>query len=318
LSSERWASKFGKENVVAIVSAQHVQKRYGSFVAVRDLSFTVEAGECFAFLGPNGAGKSSTIRMICCQSPVSAGTLTVFGQPAHPHALAIKRRLGVVAQDDYLDAELTVQENLMLHGMFYGLGVREARRRSDELLEFMQLEGKRRQRVRELSGGMRRRLVIARGLIGRPDLLVLDEPTTGLDPQARILVWGRLRELVQGGVTLIVTTHYMEEAARLADRLVVMDHGEILDQGRPQDLVERVAGTEAVDVWGLDAAAVAAAVGEAGRVESRGDGLAVLTRDSQAVLERLSQAPRRPERLQVRPASLEDVFLLLTGKELRE
>jgi lipooligosaccharide transport system ATP-binding protein len=303
---------------VAVVHAENLQKRYGSFEAVRGLTFDVEEGECFAFLGPNGAGKSSTIRMICCQSPVTAGILTVFGQRADPHAIAVKRRLGVVAQDDYLDPELTVEENLVLHGRFYGLSGREAGARADDLLEFMQLEAKKGQRVKELSGGMRRRLVIARGLIGRPQLLVLDEPTTGLDPQARLLVWTRLRELTRDGVTLIVTTHYMEEAARLADRLVVMDHGLILDRGTPADLVDRIAGTEAVDVWGLELAYAERLVGSVGRVEVRGDALAILSRHGAAVIERLNAGPIAPERLQLRPASLEDVFLLLTGKELRE
>jgi len=302
----------------AIVTARDLKKRYGDFEAVRGLSFDVEEGQCFAFLGPNGAGKSSTIRMICCQSPVSAGTLTVFGEPAHPHAVRIKRQMGVVAQEDYLDPELTVEENLALHGRFYGLGGREARERADDLLRFMQLDTKRTNRVKELSGGMRRRLVIARGLIGRPRLLVLDEPTTGLDPQARLLVWTRLRELTRSGVTLIVTTHYMEEAARLADHVVVMDHGRILERGQPDDLVRRVAGREAVDVFGLDDAYVSDLVGDLGRVEARGDSLAVLTEDAAAVVSRIGSGGRAPERLQVRPASLEDVFLLLTGKDLRE
>jgi lipooligosaccharide transport system ATP-binding protein len=304
--------------MTAIVAAHELRKRYGDFEAVRGLDFSVQEGQCFAFLGPNGAGKSSTIRMICCQSPVSSGTLTVFGEPAHPHAIRIKQQLGVVAQDDYLDPELTVEENLVLHGRFYGLRADEARARGHELLGFMQLDAKRQNRVRELSGGMRRRLVIARGLIGRPRLLVLDEPTTGLDPQARLLVWTRLRELVRSGVTLIVTTHYMEEAARLADHIVVMDHGQILEAGSPDDLVRRIAGREAVDIWGLDDARVTALVGDLGRVEPRGDGLAVLTDDAAGVVSRLNAGGERPERLQVRPASLEDVFLLLTGKDLRE
>ena len=304
--------------MASIVTARRLQKRYGRFEAVRSIDFDVEEGRCFAFLGPNDAGKSSTIRMICCQSPISSGTLTVFGEPADPHAIRIKRQMGVVAQEDYLDRELTVEENLVLHGRFYGLSGGEARERGRELLTFMQLDTKSHNRVKELSGGMRRRLVIARGLIGRPRLLVLDEPTTGLDPQARLLVWTRLRELRQSGVTLIVTTHYMEEAARLADHVVVMDQGRILEAGSPSELVERIAGREAVDVWGLDEAVVTNHIGSLGRVQARGDSLAVLTNRAEAVVNLLNTGPMRPERMQVRPASLEDVFLLLTGKDLRE
>ena len=304
--------------MASIVAARGLRKRHGDLEAVRGLDFDVEEGRCFAFLGPNGAGKSTTIRMICCQSPISGGSLTVFGIPAHPHAVRIKQQMGVVAQEDYLDRELTVEENLVLHGRFYGLSGREARERGQELLTFMQLYAKRQNRVKELSGGMRRRLVIARGLIGRPRLLVLDEPTTGLDPQARLLVWTRLNELRQSGVTLIVTTHYMEEAARLADHIVVMDHGRILEAGSPADLVERIAGREAVEVWGLEETVVAEQIGNLGRVQARGDSLAVLTDSAEAVVSRLLAGALKPERMQVRPASLEDVFLLLTGKDLRE
>ena len=302
----------------AVVVARHLTKRYGAFEAVRGITFTVERGECFGLLGPNGAGKSSTIRMLCCLTEVSGGELTVFGLTAHPGNLAIKQRIGVVSQDDFLDPSLTVRENLILHGLFYGLKRPEAAARADELLLFMQLENKSRQPVRELSGGMRRRLVIARGLIGRPELLVLDEPTTGLDPQARILVWTKLKELTRSGVTLVVTTHYMEEAERLADRLVVMDNGTILEAGAPAALVDRLAGTHAVDLWEADPEQVALLVGGESRVERRGDLVSVLTRDPDAVLSRLTAGRAIGSRYLLRPANLEDVFLLLTGAALRE
>jgi lipooligosaccharide transport system ATP-binding protein len=301
-----------------IVSARGLVKRYGAFEAVRGIDFDVFPGECFGMLGPNGAGKSSTIRMLSCLTDVTAGTLTVFGEDAHPGNLRIKRRIGVVSQDDFLDPSLTVEENLILHGLFYGLTRQQALRRTDELLEFMQLQDRRRQPVRELSGGMRRRLVIARGLIGNPALVVLDEPTTGLDPQARLLVWSKLKELTRSGVTLVITTHYMEEAARLADRLVIMDQGRVLEAGSPQDLVDRVAGTHAVDLWDVDPEALRPAVGDVARVEHRGDLVTLLTRSPDHLLDRLRHARLQPNRYLLRPANLEDVFLLLTGAHLRD
>jgi lipooligosaccharide transport system ATP-binding protein len=302
----------------AIVEARGLQKRYGDFQAVRGIDFEVWPGECFGLLGPNGAGKSSTIRMLCCLTEVSGGTLKVFGLDAHPQNLAIKQRIGVVSQDDFLDPSLTVRENLVLHGRFYGLTQKAAQARADELLVFMQLEARQASQVRELSGGMKRRLVIARGLIGQPELLVLDEPTTGLDPQARILVWGKLRELARSGVTLVITTHYMEEAERLTDRLVIMDGGAILEAGPPRELVERLAGTAAVDLWDADPMTVARAAAESGRVETRGELTTVLTRAADEVLRRLKAAGVPMSRYLARPADLQDVFLLLTGSALRE
>lgn len=301
-----------------VVEARGLEKNYKGFRAVQGISFSVQAGECFALLGPNGAGKSSTIRMISCLSPVSGGSLRVFGEEVHPDNLRIKQRIGVVGQEDFLDPNLTVTENLVIHGLFYGLSQTEARARARELLTFMQLTDKSERRVRELSGGMRRRLVIARGLIGRPDLVILDEPTTGLDPQARIMVWMQLKELTRRGVTLIVTTHYMEEAHRLADRLAVMDHGRILEEGAPLELVDRLVGSEAVEVWGVDKETVTNAVGDLGRVEQRGDSVAILTRRPDAVLNVVNGGTFSASRYLVRPAGLEDVFLLLTGSELRD
>lgn len=301
-----------------VVEARGLQKNYKGFPAVQGINFSVQAGECFALLGPNGAGKSSTIRMICCLSPVSGGSLRVFGEEAHPDNLHIKQRIGVIGQEDFLDPNLTVTENLLIHGLFYGLSQKEAHSRASELLTFMQLTDKSARRVRELSGGMRRRLVIARGLIGRPDLVVLDEPTTGLDPQARIMVWMQLKELTRRGVTLIVTTHYMEEAHRLADRLAVMDHGRILEEGSPLELVDRLVGTEAVEVWGVDKETLVSAIGDLGRVERRGDSVAILTRRPDAVLDVVRGGTLSVSRYLVRPAGLEDVFLLLTGSELRD
>jgi|BEDMetMinimDraft_2_1075160.scaffolds.fasta_scaffold02800_4 lipooligosaccharide transport system ATP-binding protein len=313
----------GQAETAAVIEARGLEKWYGpgpedtQGYAVRGIDFTVEAGRCFALLGPNGAGKSSTIRMISCLTPLSRGMLRVFGMDAHPDAREIKRRIGVVAQDDFLDPDLTVEENLVLHGLFYGQNRTAARRRAADLAASLGLADRLGSAVRALSGGLRRRLVIARALMGHPDLLVLDEPTTGLDPQARLVVWAALRALLREGVTLVVTTHYMEEAERLADELVVMDHGRILDQGAPHDLIRRVAGQDVVEVFDVAVPRVVDAVGDLGRVEARGDACAVLTDDPARVVERLRRELGAGRYL-VRPADLEDVFLLLTGKELGE
>lgn len=306
-----------------VVEARGLTKQYGAFVAVRNMDLDVQTGECFALLGPNGAGKSTTIRMICCLAEVSHGSLRVLGMQPYPGNRALKQQLGVVAQEDYLDPGLSVLENIELHGRFYGLAFGEARERARELLTFLQLEQRADAPVRTLSGGMRRRLVIARALMGRPRLLVLDEPTTGLDPQARLLVWAKLRELRAAGVTIVITTHYMDEAERLADRLAIVDHGRILERGSPREVIERVVGTECIECLGVDDAtaarleATAAAVAGT-RAERQGDGLLVFGPHAAGVLNAWREAGIEPERYVRRPSGLEDVFLSLTGRDLRE
>jgi lipooligosaccharide transport system ATP-binding protein len=306
-----------------VIEARALTKRYGEFTAVRGIDLEVDPGECFALLGPNGAGKSTTIRMICCLTEVTEGSLRVLGRTTYPGNLELKRSLGVVSQEDYLDPGLTVLENTEIHGRFYGIGAAEARSRALELLAFLQLDQRAGDMVRELSGGMRRRLVIARALMGRPQLLVLDEPTTGLDPQARLLVWAKLRELRAAGVTVLITTHYMDEAERLADRLAIVDHGSILDRGTPREVIERVVGPDCVECLGVsDDHAVLlrrAADGVPGaRSERQGDGVVVFARDADAVVAAWRGAGIEPERFIRRPSSLEDVFLSLTGRDLRE
>ncbi len=221
----------------ALIEARALTKRFGGFVAVDGIDFRIEAGEAFGFLGPNGAGKSSTMRMIGCVSPVTGGTLRVLGLDPAVDGPRIRARLGVVPQEDNLDTELTVWDNLMIYGRYFDLARPEIRRRAEELLEFVQLSDRRDSRVDPLSGGMKRRLTIARALINQPEVLLLDEPTTGLDPQARHMLWERLYRLKQTGVTLVLTTHYMDEAEQLCDRLVIMDRGQIVAEGSPAALV---------------------------------------------------------------------------------
>ncbi len=302
--------------------ARGLEKSYGDVHAVKGVDFTIRRGECFAFLGPNGAGKSSTIRMLSCLSPVTRGELTVLSLPAGIGERRIKERLGIVSQDDNVDPDLSLMENLMVYARYFSMPRAEALEHAQALLAFMQLEGRSRAAVRELSGGMRRRLVIARALMHRPDILVLDEPTTGLDPQARLLVWGVVQQLKLQGVTIVLTTHYMDEAERLADRVVVMDHGRILEVDRPRPLIERTVGREAVEIWqrpGEDDRAFIAAAGPDLMLSDRhGDTLVLYAAESGRIGQALSREGLQPERMLVRPTNLEDVFLTLTGRDLRE
>src|SRR5437588_1494639 len=231
-----------------LVRARGLTKRFGDFTAVDGIDFDLYRGEAFGFLGPNGAGKSSTMRMIGCVSPPSGGELTILGRDPVRDGSAIRARLGVVPQEDTLDVELTVRENLLVYGRYFGLPRRVIRERTERLLEFVQLEDRARDKVDPLSGGMKRRLTIARSLINDPGILILDEPTTGLDPQARHVVWDRLFRLKQRGVTLILTTHYMDEAEQLCDRLVVMDHARIVAEGTPRELIERYSTPEVLEL----------------------------------------------------------------------
>ncbi len=291
-----------------VIEARALTKRFGEFVAVDAVDFAVVPGETFGFLGPNGAGKSSTMRMIGAVSPRSGGELRVFGLDPASHGPAIRQRLGVVPQQDNLDLELTVFENLFVYGRYFGLPSKLVRERALELLEFVQLAERRDARVEPLSGGMKRRLTIARALVNAPDLMLLDEPTTGLDPQARHALWDRLYRLKQQGVTLVLTTHYMDEAEQLCDRLVVMDRGRIVAEGSPRELIARHAGSEAIEVYGsptrlTEVEGIAHSRGW--RTRRTGTSVSILHANGDAGLD--------GER---RVTNLEDVFVLLTGEEI--
>jgi len=299
-----------------LIEARKLTKRYGEFVAVDGIEFTVARGETFGFLGPNGAGKSSTMRMIGAVSPASDGTLRVLGLDPDRDGPAIRQRLGVVPQEDNLDQELDVGENLQVYGRFFGLPRDEIRRRIDELLEFVQLSDRREARVDSLSGGMKRRLTIARALVNEPELILLDEPTTGLDPQARHALWDRLYRLKQRGVTLVLTTHYMDEAEQLCDRLVIMDRAKIVAEGSPRELIERFVEREVVELRFGDGDAAPSLDGLAGHVEVLQDRVVIGTDDGDMVVDALHARGLHPETVLVRRATLEDVFLRLTGRRL--
>ncbi|MEU7611547.1 ABC transporter ATP-binding protein [Micromonospora sp. NPDC049204] len=300
------------------------------FRAVDGIDFEVQRGESFGLLGPNGAGKSTTMRMIAATSPISGGSLRVLGLDPTRQGPEIRARLGVVTQDDYLDNELTVRENLHIYGRYFSLPRAVIRDRATRLLDFAQLQEKAGDQVETLSGGMRRRLTIARSLINEPDILLLDEPTTGLDPQARHILWDRLFQLKQEGVTLILTTHYMDEAEQLCDRLIVVDHGRIVAQGSPRDLITRYATREVLELrFRLDdrdtateklrTSALATDGNDTdGRVESLPDRVLVYTADGEAALAAVHAMSLTPLTALVRRATLEDVFLTLTGRSLIE
>lgn len=302
-----------------LIQARGLTKRFGDFTAVDGIDVTVTAGESFGFLGPNGAGKSSTMRMIAAVSPVTSGTLRIFGLDPATRGPDIRAALGVVPQKDTLDEELTVEENLWIYGRYFGLSWAECRRRATELLEFAQLTERAGDRVEPLSGGMKRRLTIARSLINDPRILLLDEPTTGLDPQARHVLWDRLFRLKRQGVTLVVTTHYMDEAEQLCDRLVVMDHGRIVAEGSPLQLIRQYSTREVLEVrFGSErnAVVVEQLADVAERLEVLPDRILLYTDDGEAALERVTSRGLQPLTSLVRRASLEDVFLTLTGRSL--
>jgi lipooligosaccharide transport system ATP-binding protein len=303
-----------------LVHARGLVKRFGELVAVDGIDFDVRKGEAFGFLGPNGAGKTSTMRMVGCVSPPSGGTLTILGLDPLKDGPAIRGRLGVVPQQDTLDMELTVRENVVIYGRYFGLSRAELYGRADELLDFVQLSDRAGSRVEPLSGGMKRRLTIARSLVNDPDLLLLDEPTTGLDPQARHTVWDRLFRLKQRGVTLILTTHYMDEAEQLCDRLVVMDKAKIVAEGSPQELIGRYSTREVVELrFPVDEQSEQVATrinGLARRLEVLPDRLLLYTDDGDATAGRVHDLGLRPDSVLVRRSTLEDVFLHLTGRTL--
>jgi lipooligosaccharide transport system ATP-binding protein len=301
-----------------LVEARGLTKRFGDRVAVDGIDFRVQPGEAFGFLGPNGAGKSSTMRMIGCVSAPSEGDLTVFGDDVRRHGPDIRARLGVVPQEDNLDTELSVWDNLVIYGRYFGLPLPVIRERVASLLEFMQLADRRDARVDPLSGGMKRRLTIARALVNSPQLLLLDEPTTGLDPQARHLLWDRLYQLRRDGVSLILTTHYMDEAEQLCDRLVIMDGGRIVAEGSPAQLIATHASREVVELRLAEADFQRAqlAVQDAGRSELVGERLLVYTDNAEHVTKAVDAAGLEPASVLTRRGSLEDVFLIITGRSL--
>jgi lipooligosaccharide transport system ATP-binding protein len=302
-----------------VLEARGLTKRFGSFTAVDSIDFTVQPGESFGFLGPNGAGKSSTMRMIGAVSPVTEGTLRVLGKDPAVDGPAIRARLGVVPQEDSLDTELTVAENLMIYGRYFDLPRRVLRERISELLDFVQLSDRRDAKVEPLSGGMKRRLVIARGLINEPDVLLLDEPTTGLDPQARHLLWDRLYRLKQQGVTLILTTHYMDEAEQLCDRLVVMDRARIVGEGSPRELIEGNVTRDVLELRfpvGVQEQALGRLEGLGKWLEALPDRVLVYTDDGEQTVVELGHRAVEPASTVLRRSTLEDVFLQLTGRTL--
>ena len=305
------------ERIGDIIVAQDLEKRFEDLVAVDRISFRVREGEVFGFLGPNGAGKTTTMKMIQCISPKTGGTREVFGMDVDTHQQEIKSRLGVVPQETNLDPDFSTYQNLLVYARYFGIPKHEAERRAEELLAFMQLEEKRDVLIEKLSGGMKRRLIIARALINEPRLLILDEPTIGLDPQARHLIWEKLRNLQAKGNTLVLSTHYLDEAERLCDRLVIMDHGKILVEGAPADLIREHAGSDVVEVKRVETAV--ARLDELGvDYDLAGDVVQVFTDNPHEIARDLLEVCRHKAAVTVRPATLEDVFLRLTGRSLRE
>jgi lipooligosaccharide transport system ATP-binding protein len=305
-----------------LIRAHGLIKKFGEFTAVDGIDFEIWRGEAFGFLGPNGAGKSSTMRMVGCVSPPSGGELSILGLDPVTDGPAIRARLGVVPQEDTLDVELTVRENLLIYGRYFGLPRQLISERADQLLDFVQLSDRAGDRVEPLSGGMKRRLTIARSLINNPDILLLDEPTTGLDPQARHVVWDRLYRLKQRGVTLVLTTHYMDEAEQLCDRLVVMDGGRFAAEGSPRELIDRYSTPEVLelrfDLAEHEQAAEKLGDVPADRAEVLADRILLYVPDGDSALAAVRGLGLEPRTSLVRRSSLEDVFLRLTGRRLED
>lgn len=302
-----------------IVELKNVIKQYGSEAVVRDLSFKIERGECVGLLGPNGAGKTSTLRMMTGQADITGGEIKLFGTPIHHRPREVRARFGVVTQDDTLDEELTAYENLLVYASYFSIPGVEAHRRARDLLEFVHLEDKRDVSILKLSGGMRRRLLIARSLVNAPELVILDEPTTGLDPQARHLIWQKLRLLKRQGSTMLLTTHYMEEAEQLCDRLLILERGRVMAEGSPADLIREHVGVEVIELRATDVPPkdLGKRLGiDPKACECSGDTLFVFLREAGAVPPDLREY--KELHFLHRRATLEDVFLRLTGRDLRE
>ncbi|MFM8964991.1 MAG: ABC transporter ATP-binding protein [Actinomycetota bacterium] len=305
----------------SLISARGLTKKFGYFTAVDGIDFDVAKGESFGLLGPNGAGKSTTMRIIAATSRRTSGTISILGRDPEEHGPQVRAHLGVVPQQENLDTELTVTENLYIYGRYFGLSKKFVKKKVEELLAFAQLEEKKDVKVEALSGGMKRRLTIARALVSEPDILMLDEPTTGLDPQARHILWDRLFRLKEDGVTLIITTHFMDEAEQLCDRLVVMDKGKIMAEGSPAELIKRYATREVLEVrFGSDRnKEVAPILREmCDRIEELPDRILLYVEDGEALLEKIVSKKLHPNTSLVRRSSLEDVFLRLTGRSLIE
>ncbi|RIA55026.1 ATP-binding cassette domain-containing protein [Dichotomicrobium thermohalophilum] len=310
-AAARNAPKDTSDNDTPVIVARDLVKRFGALEAVRGVSFQVEQGRCIGLLGPNGAGKTTIMRMIVGQSTVTAGELNVFGEPPYRLSREIKARIGLVPQADNLDPDVSVQENLEIYGRYFGLPEATIDARVPDLLEFMRLEEKADARVSQLSGGMKRRLVIARALIAEPEVVILDEPTTGLDPQARVMIWKQLLALKARGKTMLLTTHYMDEAQRLCDRIIIIDHGEILDEGSPEELISRhVKG----HVYEIDKPVPEPLKNGRWDSEDIGDSVLIYVQQQDDIRPALTKDTSYYHR----PANLEDVFLRLTGRQLRE
>ena len=302
---------------MAILKVDSLRKNYGSLAAVDGITFAVQPGECFGLLGPNGAGKTTTIRMLYGYTPRDAGHLEVFGLHIDKGLREIKRRIGICQQEDSLDPDLTVRDNLVGYARYFAIPRHEAERRADELLGFFALQNRAKDRIAVLSGGLKRRLMLARALVNQPELLILDEPTTGLDPQSRQLLWEKLAELKKQGLTILLTTHYMEEAERLCDRLVIVDHGRILVEGKPAALVRERVGHTVLEIAEPDQEVRDFLARESCRVEDLGSRLLVYLDHGDELFLKLTREVRA-EGCMLRPAGLEDLFLKLTGRELRE
>jgi len=302
----------------SVVEAKNLTKKYGDFIAVDNIDFNVIKGECFGFLGPNGAGKTTTMHMLFGLSPTTEGELNIFGLDVKRDIRKIKEKLGVVPQEDNLDPDLSVYKNLLVYARYFDIPGKIAKERAKESLELFQLWEKRDGRIRELSGGLKRRLIIARALLNRPELLILDEPTTGLDPQARHLVWQKLRHLRREGTTMILTTHYMDEAAQLCDRLVIMDKGKILDTGSPGELIKKHVPGNVMELRGTTEfkAKIIEQIDGSAKIEDVGDTIYLYTEDTEKTKEKLDL--QEADQVIRRTAGLEDVFLKLAGRSLKE
>jgi len=301
-----------------LIKAEGLAKKFGDLVAVNSINFGILKGECFGFLGPNGAGKTTTMKMIHCVLPLTSGKLTVAGMDVAEDGRGIKQMIGVAPQEDNLDPDFTVFHNLIVYARYFDIPKAEAKKRADELLNFVQLEEKRDVIIEHLSVGMKRRLILARALLNEPQILILDEPTTGLDPQARHLIWSKIRSLQKQGVTIVLTTHYMDEAAKLCDRLIIMDHGKIIEEGNSPDLVKKHVGEEVLEVAHDEKVIrLLQETFQGARLEVVGEKIHVFTNKSRGVFARMLRDVPFREAV-IRDANLEDVFLKLTGRRLRK
>jgi lipooligosaccharide transport system ATP-binding protein len=301
-----------------LIQAENLTKKYSNVIAVDSINFQVLKGECFGFLGPNGAGKTTTIRMIDCVLPLTSGKLTVAGVSVSENARELKKIMGVAPQEDNLDPDFTVLHNLIVYARYFDMPKSEAQKRAEELLKFVQLEEKSDVSIDELSSGMKRRLILARALINEPQILTLDEPTTGLDPQARHLIWDKVRSLQKQGVTIVLTTHYMEEAAQLCDRTVIMDSGKIIEEGKPSDLIKKHVGEEVLEVaYDEEVLGFLKRAFPDARLEVVGDRIQVFSNQPRGVFAEILKKFTFKAAM-IRDADLEDVFLKLTGRRLKE